>query len=246
MMEKELFEAYLPDVLCLQEYQQWFREGWEGSPAMTSYLRKLGYEEAVVKTPDGITNATPVFYLTGKLELDECGFHLYSGDNDSGTKSITWARFTVKKSGKKFVAMSTHFMWNAGWLTREQAIEQRKSNVCEALQIIDSLGKFPILFGGDFNTNRASEEWQTVAESGLIYAKDVAAVANTSCGWKSYAIYDSDLNVYVKAPMPEEGNGLDHVFVKGDIEVNTFMTVTDKFALFSTDHCPKFADVTLL
>lgn len=245
MMEKELFEAYFPDVLCLQEYQRWFREGWEGSPAMTSYLRELGYGEAEVKTPDGIVNATPVFYLTDKLELEECGFRLYSGDNDSGTKSITWARFTVKKSGKSFVAMSTHFMWNANWLTREQAIEQRKSNVREALEVIDSLGELPIIFGGDFNTNRASEEWQTVAKSGLMYAKDIAAVFNASCGWKSYATYDSDINVYIKIPMPKDGNGLDHVFVKGNIEVNTFMTVTDRFALYSTDHCPKFADITL-
>ena len=85
-----------------------------------------------------------------------------------------------------------------------------------------------------------------LAQSGLTYAKDVATAANTSCGWKSYAIYDSDINVYVKISVPEDGNGLDHVFVRGNVEVDTFMTVTDRFALLSSDHCPKFVDVTLL
>ncbi len=247
MMEKELFGAYLPDVLCLQEYSKWFRDGWEGSPSMTSYLEELGYVEAVVESPDGIPTCTPVFYLPDRLELVESGFHIYSGDYDDRSKSVTWARLRIKVSGKQFVAMSTHFMWNAPHkLTREQAIEIRKSNAREALALIDEIAKdSPVIFGGDLNCNTREEAWLSLAEGGLTYAKNIAGHFNTSRGWKSYAIYDSNLNVHVKVPIPPDGNGIDHVFVKGNIKVDTFMTVTDKFALLSTDHCPKFADIVL-
>ena len=247
MMERELFEAYRPDVLCLQEYQRWFREGWEGSPAMTDYLGELGYSEAVPQTPNGMPNATPVFYLADRLELIECGFHLYGGDNDNGTKSVTWARFEVKASGKRFVAMSTHFMWGAPRLTREEAAAVRSSNAREALALISEVaGDAPVIFGGDFNCNSKEDAWLLMADSGMSYAKSVAERCNASCGWKNYAIYDSDTNVHVTVPIPHDGNGIDHVFVKGGMKVETFMTVTDRFALLSTDHCPKFADLTLL
>ena len=247
MMESELFRAYLPDALCLQEYSKYFRDGWEGSPSMTSYLEELGYVEAVAKTPDDIPNNTPVFYLADRLELIECGFHLYSGEHGDKSKSVTWARLRIKASGKCFVAMSTHFMWNAPHkLTREQAVEIRNSNAKEALELIEEIASDePVIFGGDLNCNTREEAWLSLAEGGLTYAKNIAEHFNTSRGWKSYAIYDSNLNVHVKVPVPPDGNGIDHVFVKGNIKVDTFMTVTDKFALLSTDHCPKFADIVL-
>ena len=247
LIEKELLSLYLPDVLCMQEYQKWFREGWEGSPSMTEYLSELGYAEAVADTPDEIPDATPVFYRPERLELIECGFHLYSGDNDGMTKSITWARLKIKKSGKQLVAMSTHFMWNASWMSREEAIEARKTNAREALALIDRIsGDTPVIFGGDLNCNSAAEEWRILAEGGLSYAKSFADSFNASCGWKGYAIYDSDTNTYTNIPVPHDGNGLDHVFVKGNIKVDSFLTVTDKLALLSSDHCPKFADITLI
>ena len=247
MMEKELFGAYLPDVLCLQEYSQWFRDGWEGSPSMTSYLAELGYVEAVAKTPDGIPNHTPVFYLAERLELVECGFHLYSCEHGDKSKSVTWARLRIKTSGKQLIAMSTHFMWNAPHkLTLEQAYEIRRSNAREALELIGGFEDgIPVFFGGDLNCNSREESWLLLADGGLTYAKNAAERVNTSRGWKSYAIYDSDTNTHVKVPIPPDGNGIDHVFFKGDVKIDTFMTVTDRFALLSTDHCPKFADITL-
>lgn len=246
LIEKELIDSYLPDVLCMQEYQKWFREGWEGSPAMTEYLSELGYSEASTETFDGISNATPVFYRPDSLELIECGYHVYSGDNDGGTKSITWARLRVRKNGKRFVAMSTHFMWNADWMSREEAVEVRKTNAREALALRDAISAGdPVIFGGDLNCNSASKEWKMLVDGGFSYAKSIAEVFNTSCGWKNYAIYNSDINVYTSIPVPHDGNGLDHVFVWGNVKVDAFMTVTDKLALLSSDHCPKFADITL-
>ena len=247
MMEKELFGAYLPDVLCLQEYSKYFRDGWEGSPTMTSYLEQLGYAEAEVEPPDGIPTCTPVFYLPDRLELVESGFYIYSGDYGDRSKSVTWARFRIKVSGKQFVAMSTHFMWNAPHkLTREEAIEIRKSNAREALAIINEIaGEDSVIFGGDLNCNTREEAWLLLANGGLMYAKSIAEHSNASRGWKSHAIYDSNINVHVKVPIPPDGNGIDHVFVKGNMRVDTFMAVTDKFALLSTDHCPKFADIIL-
>ena len=248
LMEKEIFEAYLPDVLCLQEYQRWFREGWEGSPTMTSHLEAIGYVEAVAKTQDDLPNAVPVFYLPDKLELEACGHLLYDGHELHGdkTKSVTWARFTVKQSGKRFIAMSTHYMWNSPKFTKEQGAEFRKSNSRQALELIATMEEgVPVIFGGDLNCNSREEEWHMLEDSGLTYAKTAAERFNKSAGCKRYAKYDSDTNTHVEIIIPNEGNGIDHVFYKGNVRVNTFMTVTDRLALLSTDHCPKFADIVL-
>lgn len=245
LMEKELIEAYSPDVLCMQEYQQWFREGWEGSPTMTSYLNELGLTEVVADMPSGASNATPIFYNAKRVTLVRCGYLPYTDNGGDLTKTLTWARFRVNGNGKEFVAISTHFMWNADWLTKDEWSAIRGSNAREALALISEVGSdVPVIFGGDLNCNTASDEWKLLHAS-MSYAKDVAEVKNTSGGWKPYATYDSDTNTYIDIPVPQDGNGLDHVFVKGGMKVNAFMTVTDKFALCSSDHCPKFVDITL-
>lgn len=238
-MQLEIIKSYKPDVMCFQEYS-------DNYAVFTNKLTQVGYSEVKVS---GVKPFTPMFYNPAKLRIKDSGYWLYSGPNDVNSKSIVWAEFEVISTGKSFICMSTHFMFNQAGLSDPNAV--RVSNARELINLISQLqsgagrNNIPLLVGGDLNCGKTSDPVNTLINSGLVHAWDRAAVKNNSTGYHGYSTYDEALGFYSSWNVPKAGEPvLDHVFASSNTKVTSFVTLTDKFSLICSDHCPILVEFT--
>ena len=148
-MEAELFSLYTPDLIGMQEYSAYFHKD------MTPLLTEMGYKEVDVsfadaRQPDGTKiNYTPFFYRPDTLTLIDAEFIMYPETmqdpenpgsvlnvNDVKSKSLTWAIFEENVSKKSFIAVNTHFMYSAAWLSDTLRHKARIDNALTVLKTI--------------------------------------------------------------------------------------------------------------
>ena len=271
-MEAELFSLYKPDLIGMQEYSCLFHKD------MTPLLCEIGYSEVDVsfdrgRHTDGTKlNYTPIFYRPDTLTLIDSGFIMYPETmqdsenpgnvlsiNDVNTKSLTWAVFEEDISKKRFIAINTHFMYNAAWLSDTLRHEVRVNNALTVLDIVKRIrekteyASLPVIMGGDLNCRSDTVEFKTLLDGGMKWLWDVAPIKNSSSGHKPYAVYDETVKEYVKFEQPSDApeHSIDHVFYMPtdggkEMEILSYVTVTDTLALLSSDHCPKMTDLNLL
>ena len=241
----ELIKSYMPDVVGFQEYSNSYHSGF------TSRLTGLGYKRVDGSTATNVY--TPLFYLPEKLQVLESGFLRYTGPNDGGSKGVEWAVFKDKETGKAFMVLNTHFMWSDPSLGVSEANAARVSNAKELLGIISTIqakqeyANIPILMGGDLNSNTASDPHTALKQGGLTSAWDVAATKNDSSGHHGYSTYDADLGRFTIAP-EISGNyskSIDHMYVNDKTEVVIFVSLSDNYSLWTSDHMPMIAEITL-
>lgn len=241
-MQAELIAAYAPDVVGLQEFSASYRLSF---PAL---MEKNGYRQ--VKSGSDGSNFTPLFYRAEKLEVVDAGYKLYTGANDSSSKSLTWAIFREKATGKQFIAISTHFMWNQPGV---DGAAVRVSNAGEMLEVIAALrqregcGSIPVIFGGDLNCNLSSEALQKIVAGGMTEAWEVAETKNDTSGYHAYATYDELWKVYTQIPQVSGAHtgAIDHAFVTPGTQVNRFYALISPYTLYTSDHMPIFIEIGL-
>ena len=271
-MQADLISHYAPDFIGMQEYCLDYRKG------MTPLMEKIGYVEIEVghdkRHEDGTRlNYSPIFYRPEKLKLLDKGFLMYPETmpdpnkndgsvliiNDVSSKSLTYGVFEQITTHKKFIAVNTHFMYSARYLTIEQARQVRTQNAQNALKIIDKVRAngyedLPVIFGGDLNTYPVSAPIRTLTEvGGMQWLWDIAPVKDNSKGWKLYQIYDETQGKYVKYDKPSDdvNTTIDFIFYGPTKQPGTkmifdnYLTITDDNALRSSDHSPRYTDFTL-
>ena len=242
-LQSELVSIYQPDVMALQEYSTFYHE------TFTPMLAEQGYEEVQVVSGD-VINYTPLFYRKDRLEVLDAGYLLYSGPNDVDSKSVTWAVFEVMETGKKFIAMSTHFMYDQSGIDANAA---RISNAKEAVGLIEQIYAnpeyrgIPLLIGGDMNCSVYSDPQKILQESGLQSAWNVAEVKNDNDGNHAYSIYEEAYEIYTSWSVSKGTyvSSIDHVYVTENAVVKAFATLLDMYAAISSDHSPELVDITL-
>ena len=270
-MESDLISAYAPDMVGMQEYSIEYHKG------MTPLMIKAGYTEVDVshtKThPDGTKhNYTPIFYRPDTLSLIDSGFVMYPETmpdpnkegktldiNDVSSKSLTWAVFEEKISKKRFIALCTHFMYSAAWLSESQRHDVRVQNAENLLKTVSLIRKkpeystLPVIMGGDLNCTKDSIEFKTLIDGGMKWLWDISPIKDNSRGFKQYATYDETVGKYVKfeTPIEKPESSIDHVFYMEakngkKAEIHNYVTVTDRLALLSSDHCPRLTDFSLI
>lgn len=235
-----LIADYAPDVVGLQEFSASYRAAF---PAM---LESIGYRQ--VSSGKDNANFTPLFYRADRLEVVDSGYKLYTGPNDNNSKSLTWAIFRVRETGKQFVAISTHFMWNQPGIDGPAA---RLTNAREMLELIATLrsregcADIPAIFGGDLNCNPSSDALQTVVAGGLTEAWNAAAQKNDTSGYHQYATYDETWGIYTQIPQVggTHANAIDHAFVTAGTQVNRCYALISPYTLYASDHMPIFIDI---
>ena len=236
----KVYFRYLPDAIGLQECSVKLRE----EKINLFDLIKDAYEEVpVTPTNDIKNNFTPIVYRRDRLDLEDCGWHCFSGLNDKGSKSITWALFCDKSCGERFIHLNMHYFWTSD----EPGREARISNSREMLAIVSELTEkyqLPIILTGDFNCCTHEPPIAAIVEAGFEEARLCARQSvEPFCSLHPYPeIDDSDPRhiTYPRGYMPGKDidKSIDHIFVTPDITVKSYVTVVDNEALEASDHCP--------
>lgn len=242
-MHGQVYRRYLPDSIGMQERVT----RWQSDA--NSFNRSLAdeYTEVEVDIGGHVINCTPIFYRTATLELLNAGWHYFSGLNDVGSKTITWAHFAHKATGARFIHLNTHFYWTGD----EAGNKARLGDAEEMHRLVGRLtARFacPILCTGDYNCRMESEPGQKLLAYGFRDTLDLAAgPRSTTTSHHPYPVFDEEAQIYRSAPMPaaDPARAIDHILLWGEANVLAHVTVTDEDALTASDHCPLYVDVKL-
>jgi len=243
MQLSEIFLNYLPDVIALQECSPTARFG---NTSIIKLLSGTYTEVAVTVNNQYNNNYTPLLYRSDILTVIDSGYHLYSGLNDVDSKSVTWAVFQDKDSGKTFAVCSTHFWYKAG-TEGDEARENNAKDINTIVNQIESKYSCDVFICGDLNSSCSAKGTKTLIELGY---KDAQLTATTTEDIKtshSYPTYNADQNYWDGYTLPTAlgANSIDHILLSGNSELVQFDVITDAFALLSSDHCPIYIDCVL-
>lgn len=237
-----IVRAYMPEVLCLQEYSP------EMHLELYPKLKKFGY--ALTFMPeDGEVNYTPIYYRASSVKLVETAYFPHDLPYNNGrTKSFTTAVFQTKKGGKKFIIANTHLWWKAEKVMAgsDNARTQQVRNIIAKAEHLRQKHDCPIFFMGDLNCNLRSEALSVALEAGYKPAWEIATVhGDLRCGHHKC----SKDGFSRKQNKTDDGFGcIDHFFIydpSGRVEVKIFMRDYAWFTVKLTDHYPNYADILL-
>lgn len=240
-----VYEGYMPDVIGLQECSPGARGG---SSSIIKLLGELGYTEAPAEANNSSkNNYTPLLYNQNTVTLIESGHRLYAGQNDSGSKGLTWGVFKTVATGETFAVLSTHYWWQSD---DAQDTLDRESNARESLDTIATLTKkynCPIVLGGDFNCNPSSSPYGILTKGGLRDVQSWAKVTENMHTHHTYPTYDEATGLWDDPvyPAANYSRSIDHIFATGALTPGRFDVVTDLYTILSGDHCPLIFDFSI-
>ncbi len=252
-----VYEEYAPDVICLQEAgpASW---GKSDDKSVHVLMQKLGYETITAGgTTQNINNATPMIYNKSTLELLDCGYFIYSLENNSNSKSYTWGLFKVKATGKTFICFSTHFMYNSGIsaeypeMTYEQIRVNNAKELEEKMKELYATYNCPIFGGGDINSTWDGEAYKyMINTAGFKNVRDIADVSDEHIGTcHATGALDEESKFFFDYLGEEDIKGeIDTLFAYGDestYHVNTHDVLIHDFTAAASDHLPVLADIVL-
>jgi endonuclease/exonuclease/phosphatase family metal-dependent hydrolase len=234
---------YLPDSAGLQECSPKMRAE---EPNIFALLAAEYEEVPVTPTNEKKNNYTPILYRKNRLELIDCGWHYFAGLNDSGSKTITWACYRLRDPDAGFLHFNTHFYWTGD----DPGRAARITNTGELLALmLEVTAKYslPAVFTGDFNCRSDEPPVDVLRKFGLVEARYEAPESSPWRSHHAYPKYDPERGVFGEGTCPsrEAERSIDHILSRGDISPQRFVTVIDREALDSSDHCPLFCDFEL-
>lgn len=242
--QAEMFKTYAPDVIGLQEAKPKYLRG------INPILGELGY--TWVDTDAKETNCTSMYYRADQVTLIESGYHLFTGPNNSNTKSITWGVFRDRATQRLFAALTTHFMWGDPSYSKEVIAQTRISNATEYADVTDRIlekyPNIPLLGGGDMNCSEEGTPHGVLKERGLLNAWYEAARKNDFTSHIGYAAYDPAHQVYTKwneSTDHPHAYSIDHVYVTPNTEVGSCFILSDLYCRWTSDHLPILVDIVL-
>ena len=240
-LQLEMVRSYAPDIVGFQEFSTNY-------DSVVAQMTELGYE--LVPNNSTVRNNNPLFFNNDTLELIDSGYKVYTGIEEQ--KAAAWAVFEVRDSGERFVAISTHFMWNSPKFdSTDEAVAARNQNAVELLALVDQIRDeytdIPVLMGGDFNCQLTSDALTSILDEGFSCARELAAQKNDTNGSHTYSRYDPEFEAYtlIYTPTKKHSAAIDHVFVSGNVTINSFASLTIPYACYASDHCPMITDFTI-
>lgn len=243
-LQQEMIKTYAPTVIGLQETKPAYLEG------INPIMSDLGY--TWVDTEAKGANCTSMYYRGDRVTCIESGYHLFTGPNNSNTKSVTWGVFKDMESKKPFAVMSAHFMWGDPAYSKEVIAQTRISNATEYAavkdMILEKYPNIPIVGGGDMNCDLSGTPHTVLKNSSLVYAWDVAENKNDFSSHLGYANYDPTHNVYTQWNRVEDKpylQSIDHIYVTPNTKVKTFYVASDLYCRWTSDHMPLLIEIDL-
>lgn len=238
-----IYHRYLPDVIGMQECSPKSRAE---SPNIMDLVSDLYAEVEVTPTNEHHNNYTPIVYLKNKYTVLDKGWHYYSGLNDVGSKSVTWAVLENKTDLSRFIIVNTHYYWTSDDAGRAARIENSR----EILALYEWLREkypYPAFFTGDFNCRTSEPPIQALLAAGLQEARDAASENSPYRSHHAYPTYDPESGTYNTPITPnfEKELSIDHIFTHGAARALAYEVIVDEEALLASDHCPIFIDAAL-
>ena len=242
----QVIKHYSPDVVGLQEMSINWHRAIKSELTNTPY-KLINTEHDHVDGKYGKTNFLPILYNSDTLTLIECDTEEYTEAKVKYLRTMSYACFEHKESGKRFVLLNTH--WEDPGDDEEEKIlnlEYRNYQTVDMVEMIAELeAKYncPLLVTGDFNTTEGSDKtgkhapyWNLVEQAGLSEAKYTADKINRACStWHELG----------KSAAVTTKGSFDHIFGTEKVKFTYFNTLIDKALLSASDHCPIYADVVL-
>ncbi|MDD7531972.1 MAG: endonuclease/exonuclease/phosphatase family protein [Candidatus Cryptobacteroides sp.] len=241
----QMVRAYMPDVLALQEYSSHM------DAEFLPRIAEWGYVHTTTGS-DGNWNNTPIFYNSGKVEVVDCEFVLYTPKkwSNHGSKSFTSAVFRRKEDGKLFALINTHLWWKSE-KAQPGSIQARAAQIRLILaqaQCIKAKYNCPVFVTGDMNSEEDTLPIRQFFEEGFVPCYRAATVyANMENGHHICSPGDGFSRVSRRKGADRKTGAIDHCFIwnAGDTEVKVFDCITSYFTVPLTDHYPYFIDSRL-
>ena len=219
--------AFEPDVLALQEFDDYYRNA-TGTPLTSLISEKYSEVNSNQKSWNPIfynkNTVTPIAY--GHEEYSEgtsYDTYNYQGQVGSKFRTITWVLFEHKASGKQFLVFNTHLDVEAN--KQPLQITELKNKVTELQEMF---GVTNVFLMGDLNSTASSQTAQSLFASGFTDTHAIA-VTKDDLGSSASAADVAITTDYVSA--------IDHLYCIGDnITVLEYKTVTSVRDI--SDHCP--------
>ncbi len=224
-----LIDAYKPDVIGVQE----FCENWY---CAVNHNLPDGYKLINPLTTGLLLRMTAMIYNSDTLNLIESDTFSYEM-GDPRLRRVVWAVFEDKKTGKRFAVTNTHLD-----LLREGQYEEltnvMRSQRDEILNCIEELSErfdCPVFSTGDYNTAENTPYAKT-ADIPEIYNSFADKLVDTKFVSKNQ-VCGSERNWLSLS--------YDHIFMKGNSEINSFCLMSYDYLTDMSDHYTIFADVVL-
>ena len=244
---KAFFAKENPDVVGLQEINS-------GFDSLFTYLGKP--ENGAYRITDrhltgsSTFNMAPILYNSDKFELVEGtlahGAHLLEARwQKTKSKIISWAILRDRETGRKILAMNSHFavyISSYTGVTAADAVEWRIENAKYAIELLDKIrteyGALPTFFTGDFNMQNHESAHrillQRFTDSQLFAPAAVNFMTSYNSGYSNQKHVTSE-----KYP-------IDHIYISGgDWRVTSHRIVRDDTTMVMTDHYPLVVEMTL-
>ena len=235
---------YTPDVIGLQEASNtWYK-------SLKSLLKATPYkltctEQERVDSKYGNNNFTAIMYNSETVTLIESGVKPFVSKGNQYMKTMTWAYFEHKESGKRFVLLNTHFEApGSDEAEKAENLVYRKNQAVEYVAFVEELEaryNAPVIGTGDFNSTEGSDRadkhkpYATLVEK-LHEAKYSAEKIQRQCS--TWHTLGSQISI-------ADAGSFDHIFGNDRVKFKYFNTLVDSFLMSASDHCPIYADLVL-
>lgn len=293
-MAAEIYAYYMPDIIGFQEFHNPPRTYLPAMLKALGYEEVMARPKnggGTNSTPlfyrtDTVECLSYGCLWYANIDFSDPVYAALIGDADVATvqakarentgKTVTWAIFRLKETGEEFLAASTHLWWQNNVteddVCRRVQIAILKEYLLEqALTWLENEGRadeaaaFPVIVGGDMNTNANRKSIKyfnketpvrgtavTSAATRFLNCNDLSVgEKNTVATHHGYAYYNEALDLYEQPQYSERAykNSLDYIFVSAggaeNCRVERSLMVGDLYGYLVSDHCPIFTDITL-
>lgn len=233
---------YTPDVVGFQEMSSNWHNSVKKLLKATPY-KLINLEHDHVNDKYGNLNFTPILYNSDTLTLIENDTKEFTETDLRYMKTMSYAYFEHKESGKKFVVLNTHF--EAPDSSSDRSLVLRTKQAADIISFVKELEtKYdcPIVVTGDFNSTEGKDKtgahlpYWSLIDSGLHEAKYSADKIQRAC--KTWHELGSQVSTAADG-------SFDHIFGTERVKFTYFNTLVDKVLMNASDHCPIYADVKL-
>lgn len=228
--------SYLPDFICLQEFDVSYRKAPGGLLDRTKAL----YAEVTVDGVEQNNIWNPILYRKDRYTVAESGWldlveaagavesTTYPGaaDGVSRFRKLIWAVLRDRSDGSLYLVGNFHASLPLGTHPAEATV------VSDTMQGVAARYEGCVtLLCGDYNSRRTQSEGvlEQLRAKGFADTHDTAKVRNDSGTWHELG----------KAPGGRyESDAIDHILTLGGIRPQVYLVLTDENLLSASDHCP--------